>query len=61
MFAKEGPVQPLLGSKNLNICDRANEENRPHSSPGPLSWYFVERALPESKYVLTINGYAVLP
>jgi hypothetical protein len=61
MFAKQGPVQPLLGSRNMNICDRAKEGNGPHSSPGPLSWYFAQRALPESKYVLTIKGYVILP
>ena len=60
MFARQGPVQPLLGSKRMNICDRASKENE-HHSPGLYSWYIAQRALPESKYVLTINGYAILP
>jgi len=60
MFAKQVPVHHLLGSKKMNICDRASKKNG-HPSPGPYSWYFAERALPELKYVLTRNGYAVLP
>jgi hypothetical protein len=61
MFAKQVPVQRLLGSKKMNVCDRADTQNGPRSSPGPLSWYFAQRALPELKYVLTSNGYTVLP
>jgi hypothetical protein len=61
MFAKQVPVHRLLGSKKINVCDQANEESTPHSSPGPFSWYVAQRALPELKYVLTRNGYAVLP
>ena len=61
MLAKQAPTQPLLGSKKLNIGDRANQENKPDSSPGPLSWCVAQRALPELKYVLTSNGYVVLP
>jgi hypothetical protein len=60
MFAKQAPVHRLLGSKKMNIGDRASKENgRP--STGPCSWYFAQRALPEPKYVLTSNGYTVLP
>jgi hypothetical protein len=61
MFARQVPVQRLLGSKKMNVCDRANRENEPRSSAGPFSWYFAQRALPELKYVLTNNGYTVLP
>jgi len=61
MFAKQAPTQPHLGSKKMNISDRANQESRPRSSPGPLCWYLAQRELPELKYVLTNNGYAVLP
>jgi hypothetical protein len=60
MFAKQVPVHRLLGSKKFNVCDRAVKENGRFSA-GPGSWYFAERALPELKYVLTNNGYAVLP
>jgi hypothetical protein len=60
MFAKQAPVHRLLGSKKMNVCDRASKENG-RSSTGPYSWYFARPALPEVKYVLTGNGYAVLP
>jgi hypothetical protein len=60
MIAKQSRIQPLLGSKDMNVSDRANEKNGHRSSSGPLSWYFAERALPELKYGLTINGYVVL-
>jgi hypothetical protein len=61
MFAKQLPVQRLLGSRRMNVCDRANKENGALSSAGPFSWYFAQRAVPELKYVLTNNGYTVLP
>lgn len=61
MFGKEVRTQPVLGSKNMNICDRANGENRRHYSPWRFSWCLARRALPEMKYVLTSNGYVVLP
>jgi hypothetical protein len=61
MFAKQVAVQALLGSKEMDICDRANEQSEPRSSAGPLSWYFAQRTLPELKYVLTNKGYSVLP
>jgi len=61
MFGKEVRTQPVLGSKNMNICDRASEENRRHYSLGPFSWCLARRALPELRYVLTISGYIVLP
>lgn len=60
MFAKQMPVHRPLGSKKINICDRASKENGSPST-GPNSWYFAQRALPELKYALTSNGYVVLP
>jgi len=60
MFAKQRPVHRLLGSKRINVCDRASKENG-GSPTGPNSWLFAQRALPELKYVLTSNGYTVLP
>lgn len=61
MFGEEVRIQPLLGSRNMNICDRANVEHRRGLLPWPFSWCLAERALPEVKYVLTVNGYTVLP
>jgi hypothetical protein len=29
--------------------------------PWPFSWCLAQRALPEVKYMLTINGYITLP
>jgi hypothetical protein len=60
MFTKQVPVHRLLGSKKMNVCDRAGKEDG-RSSSGPDSWYFDQRAMRELKYVLTSNGYAVLP
>jgi hypothetical protein len=42
MFAKQSWVHRLLGSKNMNICDRASKE---HGRPLPesYSWYFAAR------------------
>lgn len=60
MFGEEVRIQTLLGSKNMNICDRANVENRRRHLPWPFSWCLAQRALPEVKYVLTTNGYITL-
>lgn len=60
MFGKEVRIHPLWGSKNMNVSDRANRENGNRSSPGPLSWYLTENALPDLKYALTATGYVVL-
>jgi hypothetical protein len=54
-------IQPLVGSKNMNIADRAKGKEERRSSSGPFSWYIAQRSVPESKYVLTINGYVILP
>lgn len=61
MFGKEVRIQPLLGSKNMNIGDRANGENRRRYLPWLFSWCLAQRAGLEVKYALTINGYITLP
>lgn len=61
MFGEEVRIQPLVGSKNMNICDRASGENRRRQLPWPFSWCLAQRALPEVKYALTVNGYIALP
>ena len=60
MLGKEVRTQPVLGSKKMNICDRANGENGRRYLPWPFSWCLAQRALPEVKYMLTINGYITL-
>lgn len=60
MLGKEVRIQPFLGSKKMNICDRAHGENGRRYLPWPLSWCLAQRALPEVKYVLTVNGYMTL-
>jgi len=61
MFGRQMKIQPLWGSRNINVSDRANEENGHRSSSGVFSWCLAQRALPELKYVLTTNGYVILP
>ena len=39
----------------------ANERNGHHSLPGILSWYSADPGMPGLVYVLTGNGYVVLP
>jgi hypothetical protein len=60
MFERQIKTQPVLGSRNMNISDPTNEEDELRSSSGILSWRLAQRALPELKYVLTINGYVTL-
>jgi len=61
MFTTQTRIQPPLGSKNMSISDRAKGEGQRQFWPGPLAWYFAQRALPVLKYVLTTSGYVVLP
>jgi len=61
MLGEKVGIQPLLGSKNMNICDRANGEDGRRCLPWPFSWCLAQRALPELKCVLTIHGYITLP
>lgn len=61
MIERQIKIHPLLGSKNMNISDRANEPNGRRDSSGVFSWYLAQPALPELKYVMTINGYVILP
>jgi hypothetical protein len=61
MLGEKVGIQPAPGSKNMDICDRANGENRRRYSPWPFSWCLAGRALPEVKYALTVNGYIALP
>ena len=61
MLREEVRMQPVLGSKNMDICDRASGENRRGQLPWPFSWCLTERALPGVKYALTTNGYIALP
>ena len=60
MFEKQIKTQQVLGCKDMSICDQANEADGLRSSSGVLSWRFAQHALPELKYALTINGYAIL-
>jgi len=60
MFGEEVRTQPL-GNRDMNICDRAKGENGRRHLPRPFSWCFARHALPGLKYVLTNNGYIVLP
>jgi hypothetical protein len=60
MFERQIRIQTPWGSKDMNVSDRANGENRGRSSSGPFSWYLAQRPLPGLKYVATINGYVIL-
>ncbi len=60
MLERQITTQLALGSKDMRISGRANEEDGSRSSLGILSWRSAQHALPELKYALTINGYVIL-
>ena len=60
MLERQIKTQLALGSKDMRISGRANEEDGSRSSSGILSWRSAQHALPELKYALTINGYVIL-
>ncbi|UCD22210.1 MAG: hypothetical protein JSW22_00805 [Chloroflexota bacterium] len=45
----------------IGICRQASEGKVHGSSSGRLSWYFAERPITGLPYVLTTNGYIILP
>jgi hypothetical protein len=61
MTERQITTQPSLGVKDINISDRANEPEGGHSSSGMLSWYFAQPLVPGLRYLMTVNGYVVLP
>jgi len=61
MTERQIKTQPLPTGRDMNIYDRANREDREYPSSGPFSWFVAQRALSRSKYVLTGNGYVLLP
>ena len=54
-------THPLLGSKDVNVSDRASDTNERGYSSRAFSWYLAQPALPNLKYALTLNGYLILP
>jgi hypothetical protein len=61
MIERQIETQPVLGSKDINISDRANEPNSRRPSQRLLSWYLAQLALLGLKYSLTAGGYVILP
>jgi hypothetical protein len=57
MAEMQGRTLAVPADERMVCCVRANHKNRRHSSPGGLSWYFAQRAMPGLSYVLTMNGY----
>ena len=61
MTERQMETQPRLGVRNINISDRTNEPEDGQSSSGMLSWYFAQPLVPGLRYLMTVDGYVVLP
>lgn len=61
MFEIETRTQPVPAGKDMNMSDRANEHSGRHTGSGPFSWYLAQPVLRQSRCVLTVNGYVLLP
>ena len=57
MAEMQGRTLVMPADERMICCARASGKSRQHSSPGRLSWYFAEPAMPGVNYVATINGY----
>ena len=57
MAEMQGRTMAMPADGRMMCCARASGKNRQHSSPGRLSWYFAQRAMPGLVYAATINGY----
>jgi hypothetical protein len=61
MNERQIEMHPLLGSIEGSVSDRTSETNERRYSSRAFSWYLAQPALPNLKYVLTTNGYLILP
>jgi hypothetical protein len=57
MSEMQGIMLAMPTDERKMCCARASGKSRQHSSPGRLSWYFVQRSMPGLVYVPTMNGY----
>ena len=53
----QGKTLAMPADGRMSCCVGANGKNGRHSSPGALSWYFAQRAMPGLVYAATMNGY----
>lgn len=54
-------TDPLFERKMTDVSERASAGNMGRFSARILPWYLVQPMLSEVKYVLTTNGYIILP
>lgn len=47
--------------EQMDLCGQANGVKRQGPSSGRLSWYLAEPSITGLRYVLTPNGYMILP
>ena len=47
--------------ERIDICGQSSGGNRQSLSSGRLSWYFAGLSITGLRYVLTANGYMILP
>jgi len=57
MAEMQGKTMAMPAEGRMICCMGANGKNGHHSSPGRLSWYFAQRAMPGLIYAATMNGY----
>ena len=57
MSEMQGVILAMPTDERMMCCPREIGKNRQHSSPGRLSWYFAQSAMPGLVYVPTMNGY----
>ncbi len=53
----QGKTLAMPADGQMACCIEGNGKNGHHSSPGGLSWYFAQRAMPGLVYAATMNGY----
>ena len=57
MSEMQGIVLAMPTDERMMCCAGERSKNSHQSSPGRLSWYFAEGAMPGLVYVPTMNGY----
>jgi len=53
----QGNTLAMPAGEKMACCIEASRKNHHRSSPGGLSWYFAQRAMPGLVYAATMNGY----
>jgi hypothetical protein len=61
MFRSGRGIIETADESQTSVSSDGNRRNGHHHTPGMLSWYFAEPTAGGQTYLLTANGYVIVP